>query len=307
MADVSAPFRILALDGGGSKGVYSLGVLQEVEHKLGKRLHEHFHLIFGTSTGAIIAALCALGESVEDISNRYFEMVPSIMRRWTKAGRTRALIAAANHCFEEKRFDAFRTLIGIVATNFEYRRPMIFKNSQQQAHGLVDSFVPGFGCTIAEAVIASCAAYPLFVKAKVSTTNQGDPELIDGGFVANNPTLFAIADALQALKIPKERLRVLSVGVGRYPEKPPLMRRALSIFPSFEVVDVTFAANTNTLEIIRNIMFRDIRVVRVDGAFTAKEYRTNLLEHDLGKLRRLKNLGRESYRDQEKDISALLE
>jgi patatin-like phospholipase/acyl hydrolase len=53
--------RILSLDGGGAKGFYTLGVLKEVEAKLGRKICEGFDLIFGTSTGAIIAALLALG------------------------------------------------------------------------------------------------------------------------------------------------------------------------------------------------------------------------------------------------------
>lgn len=54
-------FRVLSLDGGGAKGFYSLGVLHEIEGMIGCRLHERFNLIFGTSTGSIIAALIALG------------------------------------------------------------------------------------------------------------------------------------------------------------------------------------------------------------------------------------------------------
>ena len=50
-------YRILSLDGGGAKGFYTLGVLKEIEAMLGQRLCDRFDLIFGTSTGAIIAAL----------------------------------------------------------------------------------------------------------------------------------------------------------------------------------------------------------------------------------------------------------
>jgi patatin-like phospholipase/acyl hydrolase len=56
--------RVLSLDGGGAKGFYSLGVLREIEGLVGCRLHERFNLIFGTSTGAIIAALLGSGANV---------------------------------------------------------------------------------------------------------------------------------------------------------------------------------------------------------------------------------------------------
>ena len=63
---LSETFRILSLDGGGAKGFYTLGVLKEIEALVERPLYEHFDLIFGTSTGSIIAALLALaarGES----------------------------------------------------------------------------------------------------------------------------------------------------------------------------------------------------------------------------------------------------
>lgn len=61
IGDAKKPFRILSLDGGGAKGFYTLGVLKEIEGMLGGPLHLHFDLVFGTSTGAIIASLIALG------------------------------------------------------------------------------------------------------------------------------------------------------------------------------------------------------------------------------------------------------
>ena|SRR5712664_523195 len=42
--------------------------------------------------------------------------------------------------------------------------------------------------------------------------------LIDGGYCANNPTLYAIADAMNALKFERKHIQVVSVGVGEYPE-----------------------------------------------------------------------------------------
>jgi patatin-like phospholipase/acyl hydrolase len=51
---------ILSLDGGGAKGFYTLGVLKGIEGTLGAPLHEHFDLVYGTSTGSIIAALICL-------------------------------------------------------------------------------------------------------------------------------------------------------------------------------------------------------------------------------------------------------
>jgi patatin-like phospholipase/acyl hydrolase len=71
-------YRILSLDGGGAKGFYTLGVLREIEAMAKGPLHESFDLIFGTSTGSIIAALIALGTPVAEISDLYEKYVPKI-------------------------------------------------------------------------------------------------------------------------------------------------------------------------------------------------------------------------------------
>src|SRR4029450_9657485 len=41
---------------------------------------------------------------------------------------------------------------------------------------------------------------------------------VDGGYCANNPTLYSIADATAALQVPRDKVRVVSLGVGVYPE-----------------------------------------------------------------------------------------
>ena len=79
--------RILALDGGGVRGILSLAFLERMEaelaEKAGKpvRLCDHFDLIGGTSTGAIIAAGLALGYSASDIRQMYVDYAPKIFRR----------------------------------------------------------------------------------------------------------------------------------------------------------------------------------------------------------------------------------
>ena len=60
MAQDSA-FNILALDGGGTRGVYSAQVLACIEQETGAPVREHFDLIAGTSTGSIIAGAAAVG------------------------------------------------------------------------------------------------------------------------------------------------------------------------------------------------------------------------------------------------------
>jgi patatin-like phospholipase/acyl hydrolase len=94
-----ALYRVLTLDGGGAKGFYSLGVLREIEALVGTRLHRKFDLIFGTSTGAIIAAMVALGHSVEEIHDLCKKHVVSVMALKKSAQKTTRLQALAREVF----------------------------------------------------------------------------------------------------------------------------------------------------------------------------------------------------------------
>ena len=183
-------FRVLTIDGGGSKGMFAAGALVEAEETLGARCSDLFDLVYGTSVGSIIAALIATGHSAKSIRDLFLQEIPGIMRHWTAKGRSRALRAVVRRIFGDQGFDGLDTpQLGIVATRRDFDRPMIFKTSAAQAIKGARSFVPGFGASLADAVMASCAARPFFASVPVQTS-QGVVNAIDGGFVANNPSLF---------------------------------------------------------------------------------------------------------------------
>ncbi len=87
------PKRMLALDGGGVRGVLSLGFLIQIESILRKRYHDetfvlsrYFDFIGGTSTGAIIATLLSRGASVDQVIQLYQKLAKDIFRKrfWRK-------------------------------------------------------------------------------------------------------------------------------------------------------------------------------------------------------------------------------
>jgi patatin-like phospholipase/acyl hydrolase len=300
--------RILSLDGGGAKGFYTLGVLREVEALTGRPLHETFDLIFGTSTGSIIASLLALGHDVETIHKLYCENVPEVMKQRSAAGKSTALAKLADDVFGEATFEDVKTGLGVVTTRWDLETPMIFKGSVAQAHGRVGTFRPGFGCTISEAVQASCSAYPYF-NSKIVTTAMGDEiELVDGGYCANNPTLFGIADAVAALEYEPTDCRVLSVGCGNYPSpKERMFKKAYRrVLPTLPILEKTMGINVASMEQLRLILFNAVPTVRINDTFEKPEMATDLFEHNLAKLNILRQRGAESYAGRERDIQALL-
>jgi uncharacterized protein len=184
---------------------------------------------------------------------------------------------------------------------------MIFKGSIEQAHGRKATFIPGFGVTIADAVEASCSAYPFFDR-KIVTTAAGDKvELIDGGYCANNPTLYAIADAVAALNKERKDLRVVNVGVGVYPEpKPKTMKMwfAKKYILTFQLLQKTLEVNTQSMDQLRSLLFKDVPTIRISDTFEEPEMATDLLEHDLVKLNILRQRGRDSFATREQALKS---
>jgi predicted acylesterase/phospholipase RssA len=220
-----------------------------------------------------------------------------------------ALAKLASQVFQERKFDEMKTAVGIVATRWVSERPMIFKTSIEQAHGRKGTFSPGFGVAVSDAVQASCSAFPFFDR-KVVTTDKGDQvELIDGGYCANNPTLYAIADALMALRVPRELIRVVSVGVGAYP--PPKhswfesMRWKQKLL-SVQLLQKTLEINTQSMDQLRHVLFQDISTVRISDTFQQPEMATDLFEHNMMKLNILRQRGGESFAKHERALRELL-
>lgn len=311
MADSSEekPCRILSLDGGGAKGFYTLGVLLEIEGMVKCPLHEKFDLIFGTSTGGIIAALLALGRSVKEISDLYEKHVPTVMQKRGRREKSLALAKLGDEVFKEDRFDKMKTGVGIVATRWVIERPMIFKTSIEQAHGRMGTFSPGFGVKVSDAVQASCSAFPFFERKTVKTDKGDLVELVNGGYCANNPTLYAIADATMALKLPPEHIRVLSVGVGVYPSPKQSWfstTKWAQKLVSVQLLQKTLEINTQSMDQLRHLLFRHVPTVRISDTFEQPEMATDLFEHNMTKLNILRQRGSESFAKQEQALRQLL-
>jgi predicted acylesterase/phospholipase RssA len=301
--------RILSLDGGGAKGFYTLGVLREIEAMLGCPLYKRFDLVFGTSTGAIIASLIALGYEIDEIHKLYKEHVPKVMKMEDAHSKSMALAELAKQVFGDATFEDVKTGIGVVTTRWVMERPMIFKGDVAQAHGRAGTFEPGFGVSIAEAVQASCSAYPFFDRKVITTATGDNVELIDGGYCANNPTLYAIADAVIALKRNRKDLRVVSVGVGVYPEPKPRtwkMWFAKKYLLSVQLLQKTLEINTQSMDQLRSILFKDVQTVRISDTFEKPEMATDLMEHDLKKLNILRQRGAESFASREQQLKDFL-
>jgi predicted acylesterase/phospholipase RssA len=304
--------RVLSFDGGGAKGVYSLGFLSRLEAQLGSPLCNHFDLVYGTSTGSLIACLVSLGCPVAQIYSQYLEKIPTILNGFCARSRSRNLRNAIDDLLGKSSYSDLRCYTGIVATNWEKKQPLIFKNYAGMVHSGTKTFVPGHGVPLADALQASCSAYPLFKPVPVRLENQGGVQVhaYDGGFCANNPAAFALMDAKQ-LGWDLSQVVLISVGVGHYP-KPPKRNFArlgiafVSLLPSARLSQAILEISSNTSTITQEFIDKTLLSFRADDRFDLPELGTDLLETNVEKLRNLYAQGTLTFQKNEKTILGIL-
>jgi hypothetical protein len=104
-------------------------------------------------------------------------------------------------------------------------------------------------------------------------------------------------------------MRVVSIGVGQYPEPKPRFFSKMwfaRYLQSVQLLQKTLEINTQSMDQLRDILFKDVLTIRISDAYTQPEMATDLFEHDLKKLNILRQRGAESYAKYEAQLNAFL-
>jgi len=207
--------RVLAIDGGGIRGLIPALVCTEIERRSGRRVFELFDLIAGTSTGGIIAcAVCApdplpASELVKlyedegpDIFDRsLFQRIRSadglLDEKYDDAALDRALERFLGH----KRLAETKPDLIVPSYDTALPGPYFFKSSKAR-----DATEDDFPLSI---VARATSAAPTYFE----PVEAGDRSLVDGGVFATNPAMCALAEALNVVS-PKDVV-VVSLGTGQ--------------------------------------------------------------------------------------------
>ena len=206
---------ILAIDGGGFRGLFAAELLRRLEERWKVDWTSRFGLFAGTSSGSIVAAGLAAGVPVASLVGFYREHGPAVFHRRLR-GRPAGLLAS--------RHDAgvLRARLGEVLPDVglaEFSVPLLIpvadiatgRPSVLRSAGLGTGALPASPHRLRDAVLASCAPPTWFDP----WTPRGGNPLADGGLWANNPALTAFAEAQLRFRVPPESLRIVSIGTGR--------------------------------------------------------------------------------------------
>lgn len=243
----AGPKRILALDGGGLRGIVTLGFLARIEEILRAqhggdadfRLAHYFDLIAGTSTGAIIAAQLGMGASVDEVIRQYLALGREVFRKSAVrfsllqgrydaarlAERLKSVLGA------ETRLGGPELLTGllVVAKRLDTGGIWPLGNNPRGRYyraGHNDNWISNADYPLWQVVRASTAAPTFFMPERLTIAEApGKPkvvgEFVDGAVSPfNNPALQALMYAtLEGYNVGwpagESRLLIVSVGTGR--------------------------------------------------------------------------------------------
>lgn len=227
-------FTVLAIDGGGVRGLTSARILQEIEERTGKPISELFDLIGANSTGAILGAGLVIPDpdepekpkySAQEIKNYYHRDAPRIfpeMRfksiRKLSSGALydpKPLEEALERKLGETRLHDSLTSLMIPATDIKNFRPVWIKHIKGQK----DSSPEGWSSMYLKDAVRATTTAPTFFPAKYyeTTPNEDMPDvthrhaLIDGGFFSGNLMRRLLT---QAKKLAPEGAEIVVVHIG---------------------------------------------------------------------------------------------
>lgn len=270
------PFRILSLDGGGVRGAYSAAVLTEVEEATGKRVVDHFDLIAGTSTGGIIAIGLGLGLPAREILEFYKShgknIFPStgVHQRWLAFLRriigpkfkADALDAALADVFGDQRLGDSRCRLVIPSYDAVGACVHVFKT----AH---DARVRKDHTRRAAEVARATSAAPTYLPLFPSSWGQ---KFLDGGVWANCPSTVAVLEATAVLRVPLDRIDLLSIGTTTpaFSVDREAARGGLTHY-KLKVVDLLQQAQVAAAWSQTRLLLRD-RALRVDTTVEPRRF-----------------------------------
>ncbi len=242
------PYRVLSLDGGGMRGLYTASVLDELSNRFLGRAEQQldigkgFDLIVGTSTGGILACALVAGIPIKRVIRLYREEGPRIFTSPIPTQKKVELIlwafnkiscaANSNDSLKEALQGVFgyqtvasvykNRQIGLclTAVNMYNHKSRVFKTPHNpEKHADNER-------TLVDICLATSAAPIVFPIAAIrDPEDQSNVEaFVDGGLWANNPILVALIEALE-MSSPKQSVEILSIGTCPPPAGEAILDR----------------------------------------------------------------------------------
>jgi uncharacterized protein len=219
------PFKILSLDGGGIRGIYTACLLHKIESELcnGSTIGDFFDLVAGTSTGGIIAVGIGFSLPTEKIVDLYLRDGGKIFPQkrfeqsqkwWSKYFRDAFLTKYDHTPLETALFEVFgkqtlgqsKSRLVIPSCMVPKSEIAVFKTDHHEDYKRDHTMA-------AWEVCRATSAAPTFFAGH----ERNGRMFVDGGLWANNPIMVAATEALSCFEIEPSQIQILSIGTGNKP------------------------------------------------------------------------------------------
>lgn len=240
MEQKQAPFRVLSIDGGGIRGLYSavllLGIAQRVARMSGQgeeRLDvgRAFHLITGTSTGALLGTALAAGIPLEDVIEIYRGRAEEIFQdptppkgwplfRWLirhcseAANSSEPLRNALEQIFKDETVEQMYQRRGIAlcvpSVNIETQKAWVWKTPHDKDGNRLQRDNKYRLVDLCMSSAAAPVVFPIHGVEKPGDAAGQVNWFVDGGLWANNPSIVALTEAL-SFAPPNAPIEIVSV------------------------------------------------------------------------------------------------
>ena len=227
------PFRLLAIDGGGIRGILPAMVLADLERRTNRPIIDLFDMIVGTSTGGLIAlALACPGEGGQPRHHardliRFYEVEGKRVFSRSVWHKIRAVGNLADEkypssgiedvlerCFGDCRLKDALCDVVVPAYEIERRFPFFFKVSNARMKQYYDY-------PMKQVIRAATAAPTYFEPARITIDAPNDYyALVDGALFAYNPGMCAYTEVLNRFP-DHDSIMMVSLGTGELTRRLP--------------------------------------------------------------------------------------
>jgi patatin-like phospholipase/acyl hydrolase len=332
-------FRVLSLDGGGIRGIFPAVILSEIEKELKAKgfdnwqIFQNVDLIFGTSTGGILALALSLGIPAEEIKNLYFNNAKNIF------GNKKGFLKCIHHSSHDRSSlkslleDVFKKYhdssipklkdckvpVGVSIYDLSIGKPSVLKSLYHPR------FTRDPNLPLLDAALSTSSAPTYFdpYSGNMYKDMKGDvlqfKNKVDGGVWANNPSLIALIEAQKAFNKKLIDINLLSIGTGERIFLEPNRENKFGIWywinnKRKRIIELFMQGQSqqveNILSLLKNGIDRqeidNFSYIRLNTLFKTELENIEMDETDIDRLKDLETRALEVYNENKVEIYKLM-
>lgn len=332
-------FRVLSLDGGGIRGIFPAVILSEIEKELKSKefknwqIYQNVDLIFGTSTGGILALALSIGIPAEEIKNLYFDNAKKIF------GNKKGFVKCIKHSSHDRASlkklleDVFKkhhhsatpklkdckVPVGVSIYDLSIGKPSVLKSLYHHR------FTRDPNLPLLDASLSTSSAPTYFdpYSGNMYKDMKGDvlqfKNKVDGGVWANNPSLIALIEAQKAFNKELIDINLLSIGTGERIFLEPNRENKFGIWywinnKRKRIIELFMQGQSqqveNILSLLKNGIDRqepdNFEYLRLNTLFKTEVENIEMDETDKDRLKDLETRALEVYNENKVEIYKLL-